>query len=77
MLTVTPRVAPLASLPAVWRFGVSALTGCVHVNTLSDRRVGLVVKASASRASGLGSIPAFNVDLCHGGVMPVTSNLVI
>ena len=38
----------------------------------SDRLVGLVVKASASRAADLGSIPAFAVYLFPGQVTPVT-----
>ena len=37
----------------------------------SDRLVGLEVKASASRAAVLGSIPAFAVGLFLGRVMPV------
>ena len=37
----------------------------------SDRLVGLVVKASASRAADLGSILAFVLDLFLGRVIPV------
>ena len=37
-----------------------------------DRLVGLVVKASASTAADLGSIPVAAVDLFLGRVIPVT-----
>ena len=37
----------------------------------SNRLVGLMVKAPASRASDLGSIPAFAVDLFPSRVIPV------
>ena len=36
-----------------------------------DCLVGLVVKVSASRAAGLGSIPAFAVGLFQGRVTPI------
>ena len=39
--------------------------------------VGPVVIASASTAAGLGSIPAFGVDLFLGQVIPMTENLMI
>ena len=40
--------------------------------SLDHRLLGLVVKASASRAADLGSIPAFGADLFPGRVTPVT-----
>ena len=44
---------------------------------LGNRLVGPVVKASASRAADLGSIPVFDVDHVLGQVFPVTLRLVI
>ena len=49
-----------------------------HADTLRNCcLVGLVVKASASRVAGLGSIPAFAVDLYPGQVIAVTAKLVL
>ena len=39
---------------------------------IRDRLVGLVVKASASRAAEVGSIPDFPAGLCPGQVIPMT-----
>ena len=41
----------------------------------TDRSVGPVVKASASRVADLGSIPAFDVHLLQARVIPITSKL--
>ena len=45
-----------------------------HIPYFQDHSVGLVVKASASRVTDLGLIPAFGRDLFLGGILPVTSN---
>ena len=40
--------------------------------SLTYRLVGLAIKASASRAASLSSIPTFSIDLCLGRVIQVT-----
>ena len=42
-----------------------------------NRLVGLVDKVSASRGEGPGSIPALSMRIIPGGVIPVTSELVL
>ena len=71
----------LKCLPELRRASCHAIPAHVHPSPAEGsftghRLVGLVVKASDSRAVDLGSIPAFSVDTFPDRVIPVTEQLV-